>query len=357
MRALADEVRDQTRPTAPPSSPPLLLRRPPRRSVPLQQRWFSTPRWRNGHPHGSAYTRGKCASVTTARQASALTLGPQPQQKYGDLAPASSTACTACYATSSPAEHLSTCPRPRPPSATHRPDPHRHHPRRRDLLTDLRRIDTRLRDNTAHTRDALASSTSTLTDNHGLRVLLAAKILGHVGHITRFPSQDHFASYTATAPLTPPAATSNATDSTPAATGTSAPPCTPSPCAMPATRTRPRLPPSCPRPRLPHETASAQALGREPADPALRLRYAPTREQAGRSPRAGLEWPLVGVGGGDPVQERLRPQFRLDRVRQHVPVRGSQQIEVLQLGGGVLQRVASTADNPRPSTPQRARFG
>ena len=130
-----------------------------------------------------------------------MTLGPQPQQKYGDLAPASSTACTAGYATSSPAEHLSTCPRPRPPSATHRPDPHRHHPRRRDLLTDLRRIDTRLRDNTAHTRDALASSTSTLTDNHGLRVLLAAKILGHVGHITRFPSQDHFASYTATAPL------------------------------------------------------------------------------------------------------------------------------------------------------------
>jgi hypothetical protein len=36
---------------------------------------------------------------------------------------------------------------------------------------------------------------------HGLGVVLAAKILGHVGDITRFPSQDHFASYTATAPL------------------------------------------------------------------------------------------------------------------------------------------------------------
>ena len=100
------------------------------------------PRRRNRHPHGSPCSRGKCASVTTARQASAWTLGPQPQQKYGDLAPASSTACAACYATSSPAEHLSTCPRPRPPPCyapsgppppppsppgpAHRPAAHRH---------------------------------------------------------------------------------------------------------------------------------------------------------------------------------------------------------------------------------------
>jgi transposase len=32
-------------------------------------------------------------------------------------------------------------------------------------------------------------------------VVVAAKLLGHVGDIGRFPSQDHFASYTATAPL------------------------------------------------------------------------------------------------------------------------------------------------------------
>jgi transposase len=32
-------------------------------------------------------------------------------------------------------------------------------------------------------------------------VVLAAKLLGHVGDIGRFPSQDHFASSTATAPL------------------------------------------------------------------------------------------------------------------------------------------------------------
>jgi hypothetical protein len=46
---------------------------------------------------------------------------------------------------------------------------------------------------------------------HGLGVVVAAKLLGHVGDVGRFPSQDHFASYTATAPWTPPAATSSAT--------------------------------------------------------------------------------------------------------------------------------------------------
>jgi transposase len=71
----------------------------------------------------------------------------------------------------------------------------------RDLLSDLRRVDARLADNKAQARDALAATGSTLTQIHGLGVVLAAKILGHVGDVTRFPSQDHFASYTATAPL------------------------------------------------------------------------------------------------------------------------------------------------------------
>jgi transposase len=71
----------------------------------------------------------------------------------------------------------------------------------RDLLGDLRRVDARLADNKAQLQDALAATGSTLTQVHGLGVVVAAKILGHVGDIGRFPSQDHFASYTATAPL------------------------------------------------------------------------------------------------------------------------------------------------------------
>jgi transposase len=71
----------------------------------------------------------------------------------------------------------------------------------RDLLADLRRIDQRLKDNEAQTRDALAATGTTLTKIHGLGTVLAAKILGHVGDITRFRTADHFASYTGTAPL------------------------------------------------------------------------------------------------------------------------------------------------------------
>jgi transposase len=71
----------------------------------------------------------------------------------------------------------------------------------RDLLGDLRRVDARLVDNKVQLQDALAATGSTLTQVHGLGVVVAAKLLGHVGDIGRFPSQDHFASYTATAPL------------------------------------------------------------------------------------------------------------------------------------------------------------
>jgi transposase len=43
---------------------------------------------------------------------------------------------------------------------------------------------------------------------YGVGPVLAAKLLGHTGDITRFPDRDHFASYTGTAPSRPPAATS-----------------------------------------------------------------------------------------------------------------------------------------------------
>ncbi|WP_228122871.1 IS110 family transposase [Saccharothrix syringae] len=36
---------------------------------------------------------------------------------------------------------------------------------------------------------------------HGIGVVLAAKLLGHIGDATRFPTAGHFASYTGTAPL------------------------------------------------------------------------------------------------------------------------------------------------------------
>ena len=71
----------------------------------------------------------------------------------------------------------------------------------KDLLIDLRRLDAQIKTNETHTRDALAAAGSTLPTLHGIGVVLAAKLLGHIGDATRFPTAGHFASYTGTAPL------------------------------------------------------------------------------------------------------------------------------------------------------------
>ncbi len=71
----------------------------------------------------------------------------------------------------------------------------------RDLLADLRRLDRQVKANEAQMRDALAAAHTTLTSLPGLGVVLAARILGHIGDVTRFPTEHHFASYTGSAPL------------------------------------------------------------------------------------------------------------------------------------------------------------
>lgn len=71
----------------------------------------------------------------------------------------------------------------------------------RDLLADLRRLDTQLHANQTGTQETLAATHCTISTIHGIGPILAGKILGHVGDITRFPTPDHFASYTGTAPI------------------------------------------------------------------------------------------------------------------------------------------------------------
>lgn len=71
----------------------------------------------------------------------------------------------------------------------------------RDLIADLRRLDRSIKDNELQMRDAADASRTTLTDLPGVGIVLAAKVLGHVGNIDRFPSEHHFASYTGSAPL------------------------------------------------------------------------------------------------------------------------------------------------------------
>lgn len=71
----------------------------------------------------------------------------------------------------------------------------------RQLVTDVRRIDRALLENRRRCQQAVAASGSSLTEILGISDVLAAKILGHTGDITRFASADHYASYTGTAPV------------------------------------------------------------------------------------------------------------------------------------------------------------
>jgi len=71
----------------------------------------------------------------------------------------------------------------------------------RDLLDDIRRADRQLKAMAKTIDLAVAASGTTLPEVQGIGTILAAKIIGHSGDITRFESKSHFASYTGTAPV------------------------------------------------------------------------------------------------------------------------------------------------------------
>jgi transposase len=71
----------------------------------------------------------------------------------------------------------------------------------RELLADVRRLDRQVKMASQTIRTAVREHGTTLTEVFGVGAVLAAKLLGHAGDITRFPDRDHFASYTGTAPI------------------------------------------------------------------------------------------------------------------------------------------------------------
>jgi transposase len=71
----------------------------------------------------------------------------------------------------------------------------------RDLLADVKRLDKALTENRRCCVTAVAASGTSLTQITGISDVLAAKIIGHIGDIDRFPSADHLASYAGTAPI------------------------------------------------------------------------------------------------------------------------------------------------------------
>jgi transposase len=70
-----------------------------------------------------------------------------------------------------------------------------------ELVADLRRLDTQLRDAKRRITAAVTASKTTLTELFGVGPIIAATIIGDVGDVSRFTSRDHFAAYNGTAPI------------------------------------------------------------------------------------------------------------------------------------------------------------
>ena len=70
-----------------------------------------------------------------------------------------------------------------------------------DHIEDIRRFDRRIDELTLKIHAAVTDSGTTLTRIYGIGPLNAGLILGEVGDVSRFPTRDHFASYTGTAPV------------------------------------------------------------------------------------------------------------------------------------------------------------
>jgi transposase len=70
-----------------------------------------------------------------------------------------------------------------------------------EVLRDVRTLDKKIADLNGRIEAEVEASGTTLTQIFGIGPILAARIMGTVGEVTRFPTKAHFASYSGTAPL------------------------------------------------------------------------------------------------------------------------------------------------------------
>src|SRR5215204_6345913 len=78
------------------------------------------------------------------------------------------------------------------------------HLRRRlasEVLRDVRTLDRKIADLNGRIETEVEASGTTLTEIFGIGPILAARIIGTVGNVVRFPTKAHFASYCGTAPV------------------------------------------------------------------------------------------------------------------------------------------------------------
>ena len=69
------------------------------------------------------------------------------------------------------------------------------------MLRDVRTLDRKIVDLNERIEAEVEASGTTLTEIFGIGPILAARIIGTVGNVVRFPTKAHFASYTGTAPV------------------------------------------------------------------------------------------------------------------------------------------------------------
>jgi transposase len=70
-----------------------------------------------------------------------------------------------------------------------------------EVLRDVRTLDRKIADLDGRIEAEVEASGTTLTQIFGVGAILAARIIGTVGNVARFPTKAHFASYAGTAPL------------------------------------------------------------------------------------------------------------------------------------------------------------
>jgi transposase len=70
-----------------------------------------------------------------------------------------------------------------------------------EILRDVRTLDRKIADLNGRIEAEVEASGTTLTEIFGIGPILAAKIIGTVGNMVRFPTKAHFASYAGTAPV------------------------------------------------------------------------------------------------------------------------------------------------------------
>jgi transposase len=77
-----------------------------------------------------------------------------------------------------------------------------------ELVADVRQLEQRIAAVEARIKAAVAQANTSLLKLFGVGPVLAARFLGEVGDIGRFPSKHHFAAHTGTHRWRPPAARS-----------------------------------------------------------------------------------------------------------------------------------------------------